>query len=259
MQFNAMVKSMYPSLTRSEKLIADYFLSDETESYFNQTLFELSKDIGVGQSTILRFIRKCGFSNLRTFLIAANTQEVQESKTAADSDTARNQLLNELFEQQKVCVDSVKNYVMEDAAILLLNADLVFTLGEGYSDSIAKLAASRFVDRGFRMFYQELSSSLHRSQGLFGGNVVVLFYVNGGESLAAVQAIQQLKHKNATVILVTSNLHSTASKLADVSLFAPSSALQQGQYEERLDGMINQLIITDILLKKCMELKQNNE
>ena len=59
-----MIESCYPSLSKSERKVADYILQEKGNIIY-ETLLEISKKIKVGEATILRFVRKIGFSGFQ--------------------------------------------------------------------------------------------------------------------------------------------------------------------------------------------------
>ena len=59
--FATRVKSLYPKFTMAERKVADYLImnGDEIEDV---TSHELARRLDVGQSTVMRFSKKMGYS-----------------------------------------------------------------------------------------------------------------------------------------------------------------------------------------------------
>ena len=57
MQVIAQTKTLYPSLTKSERKVADFVLEHGGE-LVHMTLSELARRIGVGEATVVRFCQK---------------------------------------------------------------------------------------------------------------------------------------------------------------------------------------------------------
>lgn len=67
MKYLTMIDSFYPSLSKTEKKVADYVKSEKDKIIY-QTLQEISQNIQVGEATILRFCYKIcfeGFQDLK--------------------------------------------------------------------------------------------------------------------------------------------------------------------------------------------------
>ena len=80
MRYIAIIKSCYPSLSKSERKVADYILQEKGNIIY-ETLLEISKKIKVGEATILRFVRKIGFSGFQDLKlqIAKDDEPVNET------------------------------------------------------------------------------------------------------------------------------------------------------------------------------------
>ena len=63
-----LISSYFPSLSKSEKKVAQYVLSNPDEVIKLQ-IKELAKLVSVGESTIIRFTRKIGYSGFQEFKI----------------------------------------------------------------------------------------------------------------------------------------------------------------------------------------------
>ena len=60
--FYEKLRAIYAKLTYSETKIADYILANR-ENVFNMTSQQMADNLGVGQSTVIRFSQKLGYKN----------------------------------------------------------------------------------------------------------------------------------------------------------------------------------------------------
>ncbi|MDU5141096.1 MAG: MurR/RpiR family transcriptional regulator [Paenibacillus dendritiformis] len=78
------ISSIYPSLTKSEKKVADIVLKDPETAVF-YTITDLSKQAEVGDTSVIRFCRKLGYSGYQEFKLslAQNLGTVEEQISGA--------------------------------------------------------------------------------------------------------------------------------------------------------------------------------
>lgn len=79
MSFGNQLKAVYPHLTKTEKKCAQY-IRENLSVINNKTLSQISKDAGVGEATIMRFVYKLGYENLAQFKIAILKENLENQK-----------------------------------------------------------------------------------------------------------------------------------------------------------------------------------
>ncbi len=72
------IKTKYHKLSGKERMIADYILANPKESV-HPSVEELSDIIGISQSTLVRFVKKIGYSGYQRFRIALATETIENS------------------------------------------------------------------------------------------------------------------------------------------------------------------------------------
>ena len=88
MRYIAIIKSCYPSLSKTEKKVADYILKERGKIIY-QTLLEISQNIEVGEATIIRFVRKIGFSgfqDLKFEIAKENNNDIESNSNSLDNN-----------------------------------------------------------------------------------------------------------------------------------------------------------------------------
>ena len=66
------IENAYQSLSKTEKKLADFILLAESDvesgpDLSNFTLADYANEVGVGQASVLRFVKKIGFENFAVF------------------------------------------------------------------------------------------------------------------------------------------------------------------------------------------------
>ena len=82
MSYKNIIDTYYPSLTKGEQKVADYIYKNN-DTIIYQSLKELSKNIGVGEATIIRFCNKIGlngFQDLKLILAKESSESKDEEK-----------------------------------------------------------------------------------------------------------------------------------------------------------------------------------
>lgn len=87
MSLTSQIKSIYPSLTKTEKKVADYILK-HLDNLNTMTLAQMSKTVHVGEATIMRLIYKLGYENLAQFKVAIIQENMINDKYEEDDESA---------------------------------------------------------------------------------------------------------------------------------------------------------------------------
>lgn len=258
MNLDTKIKSLYPNFTKSERIIADFFIARPSENFLETTLEDLANIIGVGQSTIIRFFKKCGFTNYRSFMLEfSNNSYIRKlDKRAAyrDVDTA---LYQSVFEQVKVCFASLKEEDLYNIAHEIIKSSLVICIGIGYSRHVASLCSYRLsrnsilsipIDESGLKYYPD--SLPERTKAM------VIAFSTRGESTAVIDAMKKFKEKGLYILLLTAHINSTAAQFADKVLFAPSDQSYVTGKEVNIDGIINQIMLIESIIIKCCDISR---
>ncbi len=146
-----MIESCYPSLSKSERKVADYILQEKGNIIY-ETLLEISKKIKVGEATILRFVRKIGFSGFQDLKlqIAKDDEPVNETYHENYIDSIAANMTNTIQNTKNVLDSNQLRMAIE----FIQSSNRLFFYGVGASGLAAYEAQSRFIRMGEnRSFY----------------------------------------------------------------------------------------------------------
>ncbi|WP_300379503.1 MurR/RpiR family transcriptional regulator [Clostridium sp.] len=242
MKYIAMIESCYPSLSKSERKVADYILTERGNIIY-ETLLEISKKINVGEATILRFVKKVGFSGFQDLKlqIAKDDEPVNESYHENYIDSIASNMTNTIINTKKVLDVEQLNIGID----LIEKSNKLFFYGVGASGLAANEAQSRFVrmgktgiaitDNHFQMMYSYLCGE---------GDVIIALSLSG-YTKDIIDSLKIAKKQNAKIISITNYALSPVAQLADCLLLTAGK-------ENLLDGgslisKISQLYIIDLL------------
>lgn len=242
MKYIAIINSYYPSLSKTEKKVADYIIEERGKIIY-QTLIEISKNINVGEATVLRFVKRIGFNGFQDLKL-----EIAKEDRPEDEEDYEN-YIDESAAYMAKSIDNTKAILDKDqltAAIdIIIGAKKVYFYGVGSSALTADEAKNRFMRLGvigdsitdphFQMMYSSLCGE---------GDVIIVFSLSG-YTKDILESIKLAKKGNARVIAVTSYALSPIAQEADYIILTAEkeSPLNGGS----LLGRISQLYILDLL------------
>ncbi|AWK50770.1 MurR/RpiR family transcriptional regulator [Clostridium beijerinckii] len=259
MKYIAIIKSCYPSLSKTEKKVADYILKEKGKIIY-QTLLEISQNIEVGEATIIRFVRKIGFSGFQDLKLEI-AKEANTDNENMDNREEHNTYENYIETNAERIVQTITNTkatLVQDnlnlAIKMITDAKRVFFYGVGSSGFTANEAQVRFMRLGvignsvIDPHFQSMYSSIGNNK-----DVIIVFSISG-YTKDIIEALKIAKGENTKVIAITSYILSPIAQLADCVLLtaAKENPLEGGSFT----GKISQLYIIDLL---CSEYLMQNK
>lgn len=247
------IRNQYTQFSRSEKIIADYFLKNSQE-IINLSIHDLAAKIGTSSSSISRFVRKINdksFAETKVDLAKNHMQEnykqSSEIISLADEFELLPSKLLSLINQS--CNDIALLNPMSlftEAIDLLENADVVYFFGVGASSLIATDLQQKLIRIGKKCIYHHdsnfgvLNSTTTTSKDV----VVAISYT--GHTREVLIPVRRSKENGAKIITFTNESSNPLMKMGDVKLLIPDGE----RAESRISTMFSryeQLYIIDIL------------
>lgn len=243
LKYITMIDSFYPSLSKTEKMVADY-VKEEKDQIIYQTLQEISKNINVGEATILRFCYKIGFGGFQDLKlnIAKEEPNLDQSPKGDYTEQVTANIMRSITETKAVL--EMKN--LEAAVDLLKSGNRIVAYGVGASGNAAQELESRLLRLGklthavVDNHFQLMTSSILNEQ-----DVVFAFSLTGS-TIELVDSLMMAKKNKVKIVAVTNHILSPIASLADVVLLTAGkeSPMNGGS----LTGKISQLYIIDLLI-----------
>lgn len=251
-----MIESCYPSLSKSERKVADYILEEKGDIIY-ETLLEISKKINVGEATILRFVKKVGFSGfqdlkLQVAKVAKDDEPVNETYHENYIDSIAANMTNTILNTKNV-LDAKQ---LSLAIKFIQESNKLFFYGVGASGLAAYEAQSRFI----RMGKTGLSITDSHFQLMYssacGENDVIVALSLSGYTKDIIESLKVAKKQKARIIAITNYALSPVAQIADcVLLTAGKESLLDGG---SLTSKISQLYIIDLLTTGYALLNKDN-
>lgn len=144
------MESRYPDLTESQKKVAQFIIHHYEQVVF-YTLDDLSAEIGVSTTTVIRFARSLGYTGYSDLLshiqqIVKMKMNLPERLDQFNTNIAPDSLLNQTFQQDIENITLTRNSLDPDKLSLfaqgLIEAKTIYILGLRSSFSIAFYCAA---------------------------------------------------------------------------------------------------------------------
>lgn len=251
----AKILSKKDSLTKKEQKLADYILNNPMK-IVKLTIHEVAKESDVSAATIIRFCRSLGvdgYGQLRLMISATKSKNAfhnYQEITAGESSKSIIQKMGTHFETVIHATETNLDSKQIDRAVKLLHqASQIETFGVGAAGIVARDFYQKMIRIGRSInFFSDFHMALTKVVSLPEHSVLVLIS-NSGETYEIIELAKAIKEskKNIPIILITSNLDSTAGQLADVILLNQDL----GESKIRLGAttsLVSQMFIVDVLL-----------
>jgi len=221
------IRMRYDSLTKLEKKVADYVLSNP-QSVMKMTLSDLAAHCGVGDTTVFRFCRTMDLGGYQEFklslALSTHVNEVLDTRENV-SLTASNSL-KELAEQvSAIMTDTIAeslatlDYDAVDRTVeALLKAGSIYLFGFGNSGVASMLLQNRLIRIRPNVFYSSDAHMQLISASLLPADSAVVIFCNSGITVDSLKIAQMAKEAGATTIYVTKFSQTPAAAYADIIL-----------------------------------------
>lgn len=253
MDLLATISSYFPSLSKSEKKVAQLILSspDEVE---NLSINELALMAGVGESTIVRFSRKIGLGGFQDLKIAlVKYQTTQKSQIDDEGHEIKDEIYRQFLESLEDTRNTIKQDQIIQAAQMLHDAQHIYLFAVGTSGLVAMQLSNRLKRLGKFVEYvpdgqlQSIYSTLTKP-----GDLVIAISTSGNTK-EVIQNIELAQKNGVAVITITNFINAPITHVGDLSLVASSKLFYSdaGSFAAPL----NQLYLLDTLLKTLVEME----
>ncbi|WP_217586547.1 MurR/RpiR family transcriptional regulator [Lentibacillus saliphilus] len=239
------INSYYPSLTNSEQKVASFVL-DHFEKVIYYSVTDLADEVGVGETTVLRFCRKIGLKGYQEFklTIAQNLAEDNNNMTSEPTNFIQSVSLNTIKSIENIA-SMIGEETVNEAIDMLHRANSVHFFGVGTSGITALDAKSRFMRIGK---HTEAITDPHfqaMSAVRLSENDVVVALSVSGSTTDTIESVKIAKENGAKIIAITYYSRSPITQYADIVLLggAKESPLEGGS----LTAKISQLFVVDLL------------
>ncbi len=229
------VRFVRPSLTKSEKKVAD-FLLENPKSVLESTLAEYAQSSGASQATILRFCRRLGVDGFPEMKLQLSAGLSAHDTVALNQKINSEDTLQEIMEkvfwfniQTLKDTLSLVSYDCEKALDFLLAAESITFFAIGDAGAPCYFADIKFKRLGLRsQMNTDPDIQLIMANSLGPGDVAIAVS-HSGRSRSVVEAMRVAKQRGAATICITKYDKSPLVKHCDVKLYTSTTDATVGK------------------------------
>ena len=218
------INSYYNSFTKTEKKVADFVL-ENTNDVMYYSITELADKASVGESTVLRFSRKLGFSGFQDFKLAVaqdhnqpSNYEDEEIQHSDDMKSVINKVIKKQINSLEGNLQLLDDKSIQKAVDIIVQSRKVTFFGVGSSGITAGQASSSMLRIGINCDYKQDSHFQAMSASLLTTEDCVIGISVSGSTKDTIYNLEIAKKAGAKIICITNNAKSPITKLADIVL-----------------------------------------
>ena len=248
-------------LTDVEKRIAAYILAHPDE-VINATAKEIGEQTQSSAPSVVRFIKKIGYSSVNEFKLSINSEknEKRDQKyddvNLADSfEVTKRKLCNNAILTLEETSEVLKQEQIKTIVQLLEEKEVLFVFGIGASSMIAEDIYQKWGRIGKIIFFEKDLHILTAMLSSHQANSAIWLVSNSGQTREVVKAAQIAKKINIPIIAQTMLGKNPLSKLADhlIQTSIPKEAFLRSA---ATNSLFAQLLVVDTIFYSFL---QNNE
>lgn len=250
---NSKIKAVYETLSKSDKIIANYFLVNGKD-IITMNIHELAAVIGTSSASISRFVRKVlGKSFAETKIDLAKNIEnlgVENSHEILGWAANFSEMPNNIISHIDMICKDVMNFngikVFEQVIDAMVDAENIFLFGVGSSGLVAQDMRQKLIKLEKRALYVTDSNFGVLNATLCRPNDIVIAISFSGRTKEVNLAAKKAKELGSKVISITSNTKNKLRSISDYNILIPSVETN----ESRLAAIFSrygQLFVIDML------------
>ena len=257
-----LILSFNDKLTIKEKEIAEYILENMNE-ILKMTSAELAKRAGVGQSSVIKFIKKIGFNKYGDFKIQLS-KELENEKIYKIKETIHSQIyvddsleniatktLNEITKALEKTIGNIDYRYFETVIELIKKSKKILIIGSGMSSIVARDLEMKFIKINIEAVHYESSHMQLMRLATMDSKDLVIAISHRGETEDVIDVIKKAKKKNINVLSITSIGKNTVSDLSDYNLKIISD--ENIFRSSAISSRMAQLILNDIIFLRLTQ------
>ena len=249
------ISSLYHSLTKSEKKIADTILRSP-DLVSQCPLSEIAKHLEVGEATLVRFCRTIGFKGFSDFKLELsielatkdnNDDTVLETEImpSDDSLTIAQKLQAAVSNVMEETVNLLDLKQLEQVVKAIKKARRIFLFGVGSSGVTAEDAKNKLMRIGFQVDATGNNHFMYMQAALLTPSDVAIGLSHSGYSAETAHTLKIAKQNGATTVALTHSLRSPVTEYADYVLV---NGNKQGKLQgDSIGTKIAQLFVLDLI------------
>ena len=240
------MKSVYSTLTKAEKKIADYIMSENMDLQ-KITSYELAEITCVSQPTTIRFSRKLGFSSFNHMIngFCLDSFQNNQIKISDSINVSNNKIISQYIEIIQLSNEMNREEEINQAVEFITNSQNRVIYGSTASYQMASILSSNLNSLGILSIFITDSTTQFEIVRSLGIGDIFICVCQSDEDDTAVQLIAIAKQNGAHIISISKFGKTKISNMSDVVLKVAGVSTNQNLCSNTLK--ISQLYLIDML------------
>lgn len=257
-----LILSLKENMTQKENEIAEYILKNMNE-ILKMTSGELAIKIGVGQSSVIKFIKKIGFNKYGEFKIQLS-KELENEKIYKVKEIIHSQIyiddsleniatktLNEVNRALERTVGNIDYNYFENVIEVIRKSKKILIIGSGMSSIVARDLEMKFMKIKIEAIHYESPHMQLMKLATMDSEDLVIAISHRGETEDVIDVVKKAKKKNIKIISITSIEKNTVASLSDYNLKIISD--ENIFRSSAISSRMAQLILNDIIFLRLTQ------
>ena len=230
------------------------FIKDHYDKAAYMTAAKLGAEVGVSESTVVRFVMELGFEGYPEFKKALSelvrskltaVQRIEVTNTLIGDADVLKKVLNSDIEKIKMTLEGIDKSAFDGAVRAIVDAKTVYIMGMRGSSYLAGLLnySFRMISDNVRLIQTTSGSETFEQMMSLDDNDVLIAISFPRYSKSIIKGVEYAKSRGANVIALTDSLNSPIAAYADQILVAESDMASFADSLVAPMSVINALIV----------------
>ena len=256
------IQKKYNTFSKGQKNLADYIINNYDKAVF-LTAARLGKEVGVSESTTVRFATQLGYKGFPEFhraleeLVRNRLTSIQRMEVTY-GHVPQGEILDTIFqsdiEKIKMTMESIDHNAFELAVDTLLEARTIYIVGIRSCAPLASFLGFylNLILDDVRLVQTNSASEIFEQMIRINEKDVIIGISFPRYSMRTLKAIEFANNRNAKVITITDSVHSP------INLYSSCNLIAKSDMASIVDSLVAPLsVVNALVVALCM--KRQNE
>ena len=252
------IQKKYNTFSKGQKNLADYIIKNYDKAVF-LTAARLGKEVGVSESTTVRFATQLGYKGFPEFhraleeLVRNRLTSIQRMEVTY-GHVPQGEILDTIFqsdiEKIKMTMDSIDHNAFELAVDTLLEARTIYIVGIRSCAPLASFLGFylNLILDDVRLVQTNSASEIFEQMIRINEKDVIIGISFPRYSMRTLKAIEFANNRNAKVITITDSVHSP------INLYSSCNLIAKSDMASIVDSLVAPLsVVNALVVALCMK------
>ncbi len=252
----------YGEMSKGQRLLAAY-ITDHYDRAVFLTAAKLGEEVGVSESTVVRFASMLGYKGYPQFqraleeMVRGKLDAVRKMETVYGG-SSQSEILDNILRSDalriKNTLEEIDAHAFESAVDTILQADMIYVAGLRSCAPLAEFLGFylNMMFEHVKVLHTSSASELFEQMVHIGEKDVIIGISFPRYSMRTLKALEFANNRNARVITITDSIHSP------MNLYSSCNLLAKSDMSSILDSLVAPLsVINALLVALCMKKQQD--